>query len=76
MKCLLIQLKDYKDIIDFVRITSAFPYQIELSQDKCVVDAKSSLGIFALKFSEPIRVLAYDEHPESYFAKIEKYAIP
>lgn len=76
MKNLLIELKDFADIIDFVRISSVFPYPIELAQDKCVVDAKSSLGIFVLKVSEPIKVIAYDEHPENYFASIEKYAIP
>lgn len=51
-----IMLKSIQDVKDFVRIVNEFPFDIDLSSGRYIVDAKSIMGIFSLDLSKPILV--------------------
>lgn len=49
-------LKSIQDVKDFVRIVNDFPFDIDLSSGRYIVDAKSIMGIFSLDLTKPILV--------------------
>jgi hypothetical protein len=48
MKSTSIKLSLTEDIKNLVRITSKYPYDIDLKSGRYLIDAKSILGIFSL----------------------------
>ena len=56
MKTFNIMLNSIMDVKEFVNIVNRFPYEIDLSSSRYVVDAKSIMGIFSLDLSKPIKV--------------------
>ena len=53
MSRLNIMLKSVQDVKDFVRIVNDFPFDIDLSSGRYIVDAKSIMGIFSLDMTKP-----------------------
>ncbi len=47
-------LNSIMDVKEFVNIVNRFPYEIDLTSSRYVVDAKSIMGIFSLDISKPI----------------------
>ena len=56
MSRLNIMLKSVQDVKDFVRIVNKFPFDIDLSSGRYIVDAKSIMGIFSLDMTKPIQL--------------------
>ena len=54
MKTFNIMLNSIMDVKEFVNIVNRFPYEIDLTSSRYVVDAKSIMGIFSLDISKPI----------------------
>ena len=54
-------LKSIQDVKDFVRIVNDYPFDIDLSSGRYIVDAKSIMGIFSLDLAKPILV---DSHTD------------
>ena len=61
MKTTTILLKSIDDVKTFVNLTVRFPYDIDLSSNRYVVDGKSIMGIFSLDLSKPIQVTIHAE---------------
>lgn len=55
-----------EEVQHFVNVTSKCDFDVDISYNRYVVDAKSFLGVYGLDFSRPLRV-AY----EGYNAQLE-----
>ncbi|MBQ7980225.1 MAG: HPr family phosphocarrier protein [Oscillospiraceae bacterium] len=66
-------LSTIKDVRDFVNIVVLEDYEVDLSQGRYLIDAKSIMGIFSLDLLSPITVIAHTEYADEFFAKLEKY---
>lgn len=75
MKTFNVLLKSINDVKDFVEIVSKYPFDIDLSSGRYVVDAKSIMGIFSLDLSKPIKVEVYDDNSEDFLDKIKTFII-
>ena len=51
-----VQFKSITDVKDFVHTVNSFPYDVDLSSGRYVVDAKSIMGIFSLELQRPINI--------------------
>jgi phosphocarrier protein HPr len=50
-----VHLKTIQDVLDFVRIINDFPYEVDLTSGRYVVDAKSIMGVLSLDMAKPIQ---------------------
>ncbi len=75
MSRLNIMLKSVQDVKDFVRIVNDFPFDIDLSSGRYIVDAKSIMGIFSLDMTKPIQLECHaDQDQENALKeKIKQY---
>ena len=46
---------------EFVNAVTKYPYDIDLTSGRYVIDAKSIMGIFSLDLSKPIGVVAHTD---------------
>ena len=51
-----VQFKSITDVKDFVHTVNSYPYDVDLSSGRYVVDAKSIMGIFSLELQRPINI--------------------
>ena len=51
-----VQFKSITDVKEFVRIVNKYPYDVDLSSGRYVVDAKSIMGIFSLELQKAINI--------------------
>ncbi len=75
MKTINIKLSLTEDIKDFVRITSKYPFDIDLKSGRYTIDAKSILGIFSLDLKQPVTVEIYSEDCDELLAELETYKV-
>ncbi len=75
MKQFTIKLKSINEVKEFVRIVNDFPYDVDLSSGRYVVDAKSIMGIFSLDLAEKIEVSVHDEDAKDLLARLEKFFV-
>jgi len=54
-----VQFKSIKDVKDFVHIVNKYPYDVDLSSGRYVVDAKSIMGIFSLELQKNIKIIIH-----------------
>ena len=66
-------LSNIQDVRDFVNIVVLLEYEVDLSQGRYLIDAKSIMGIFSLDLISPITVIAHTDYADDFFAKIEKF---
>lgn len=62
------------DVQHFVEVTSRCDFDIDISYNRYVVDAKSFLGVYGLDFRGPLRV-SYEGYNAALEELLEKYAI-
>ena len=70
-----IVLSSVQDVRDFVNLAVLIDYEIDLSQGRYIIDAKSIMGIFQLDLLSPITLVAHTEYPDDFFAKLEKFRV-
>ncbi len=68
-----IMLKSINDVKEFVRIVNEFPYDIDLSSGRYIVDAKSIMGIFSLDLARPIVVDVHEADAEALRLRLKQY---
>lgn len=56
---LTVRVNDIKEAQILCNAVAAFPYDIDLRQQRYVVDAKSILGILSLDLGQPMQLDAY-----------------
>ena len=62
------------DVQHFVDVTSKGDFDIDISYNRYVVDAKSFLGVYGLDFRKPLTV-SYDGYDASLEELLQKYVI-
>jgi len=67
-----VQFKSIKDVKDFVHIVNKYPYDVDLSSGRYVVDAKSIMGIFSLELQKNIKIIIHADEA----ADLEKELTP
>jgi len=54
-----------KDVQHFVNVTSKCDFDIDISYNRYVVDAKSFLGVYGLDFRKPLKV-SYEGYDKDF----------
>ncbi len=70
-----IKLNEFEDVKDFVRAAEKCDYDVDISYNRIVIDAKSLMGVLSLDLTRELTV-RYSEEDNMYFSDIlDKYAI-
>lgn len=64
---------DPNEILEFVNKVSKYPYAMDMQRGRCVVDAKSILGIINLGLRNEIDLKVYAEQCEDMKAEIAHF---
>ena len=75
MKEMKIVLGNIQDVREFVNIVVMIDYEVDLSQGRYLIDAKSIMGIFSLDLLSPITVIAHSDKTADFFEKLQKFAV-
>jgi len=75
MKEMKIVLGNIQDVREFVNLVVLVEYEVDLSQGRYLIDAKSIMGIFSLDLLSPITVIAHTDYAKDFFEKLEKFAV-
>ncbi|MEN8904822.1 MAG: HPr family phosphocarrier protein [Clostridiales bacterium] len=71
MKTVNILLKSINDVKDFVNIVNKYDFDVDLTSERYVVDAKSIMGIFSLDLSKPIKMQIHSDDCNSFLDEIK-----
>ncbi len=70
-----IKLNEFEDVKDFVRAAEKCDYDVDISYNRIVIDAKSLMGVLSLDLTRELTV-RYSEEDNMYFSNIlDKYAV-
>ena len=75
MKEMKIVLGNIQDVREFVNLVVLVEYEVDLSQGRYLIDAKSIMGIFSLDLLSPITVIAHSDNTAEFFEKLQKFAV-
>jgi hypothetical protein len=75
MKEMKIVLGNIQDVREFVNRVVMVEYEVDLSQGRYLIDAKSIMGIFSLDLLSPITVIAHTDYAGDFFESIERFAV-
>ena len=75
MKTFNIILSSINDVKNFVNIVNKYDFDIDLTSDRYVVDAKSIMGIFSLDLTKAIKVEIYSDDVAALEAELAPYKI-
>lgn len=70
-----IRLLTMKQVKEFVGFAEKCDYDIDISYNRVVIDAKSILGILSMDLSKVLIVKCYGDDCEEFFNNIEKFAV-
>ncbi len=73
MRRVTVQFKTPQQVKDFVQLVQNYPFEIDLKNDKYVVDAKSILGIFSLNLAQPIIVEIHSDDCQDLLIALENF---
>ena len=73
MKEIKILLSSINDVKKFVNVVSKYDFDVDLTSDRYVVDAKSIMGIFSLDLSKPISVAVHSDDCDNFIAEIKEF---
>ena len=62
------------EVQHFVHVTSKCDFNIDISYNRYIVDAKSFLGVYGLDFNRPLKV-SYDGYNAEFEELLQKMAI-
>ncbi|MCR5451013.1 MAG: HPr family phosphocarrier protein [Lachnospiraceae bacterium] len=70
-----IKLMTPKDVQEFVKIASAYDYDIDLKSGVVYIDAKSLLGVMTYGLKRELEVVCRSEEVGTFPGKIKKFAV-
>jgi len=73
MKEINILLSSINDVKKFVNVVSKYDFDVDLTSERYVVDAKSIMGIFSLDLSKPIKVDIHSDDCEEFVNEIKAF---
>ncbi len=68
-----VQFKSITDVKDFVHTVNLYPYDVDLSSGRYVVDAKSIMGIFSLELQRPITIEIHSDQCDDLVSALTPY---
>ncbi len=63
------------DVKNFVNIVNRYPFDIDLTSGRYIVDAKSIMGIFSLDLSKPIKVEIHSDDADKIVEELKPYIL-
>ena len=66
MKEVYIKLQTINDVRKLVSVVEKYPFSVDLSEGRYLVDAKSLMGIFSLDLLQPIKLIAEKDDPNLF----------
>ncbi len=66
MKETYIRLNTINDVRRLVSVVEKYPFSVDLSEGRYIVDAKSLMGIFSLDLLRPIKLIAEKDDPQLF----------
>ena len=66
MKETYIRLHTINDVRRLVSVVEKYPFSVDLSEGRYIVDAKSLMGIFSLDLLQPIKLIAEKDDPQLF----------
>ena len=69
----IVVFQNLDDVLEFVRKVEKYPYNMDMSRGKFVVDARSLLSLVNLGFQKEIELKVYEDNCEDLWQDIEKY---
>lgn len=75
MKEMKILLNTINDVKKFVNVVSKYDFDVDLTSERYVVDAKSIMGIFSLDLSKPIKVDIHSDNCDEFVAELKEFEI-
>lgn len=66
MKETYIRLNTINDVRKLVSVVEKYPFSVDLSEGRYIVDAKSLMGIFSLDLLQPIKLIAEKDDPQLF----------
>lgn len=75
MKTFNLLLGSINDVKDFVNTVSKYDFDVDLTSDRYVVDAKSIMGIFSLDLSQPIKVEVHSDDCDAFMEEIKSFIV-
>ena len=66
MKEVYIKLQTINDVRKLVSVVEKYPFSVDLSEGRYLVDAKSRMGIFSLDLLQPIKLIAEKDDPNLF----------
>lgn len=70
-----IMLSNIQDIREFVNEVVLLDYEVDLSQGRYLINAKSIMGIFSLDLLTPITLIARTDKADAFLSKIQKFIV-
>ena len=70
-----IRLNTVGDIKDFVNIVTKYEFEVDLTSDRYVVDAKSIMGLYSLDLSKPVEVKIYSDDCQTFLDEIKNFIV-
>lgn len=66
MKEVYIKLQTINDVRKLVSVVEKYPFSVDLSEGRYLVDTKSLMGIFSLDLLQPIKLIAEKDDPQLF----------
>ena len=66
MKEVYIKLQTINDVRKLVSVVEKYPFSVDLSEGRYLVDAKSLMAIFSLDLLQPIKLIAEKDDPNLF----------
>ncbi|MBN1891499.1 MAG: HPr family phosphocarrier protein [Clostridiales bacterium] len=70
-----VHFNSISDVKDFVHTVNSFPYDVDLSSGRYVVDAKSIMGIFSLELQRPIQLEIHNDDCDDLVEELKRYRV-
>lgn len=75
MESVRIKLDLAERVREFISVVNHYPYEMELRVGRCVVNAKSILGVFSMDLSKPLTLQVFANDCNDLLADITPFLV-
>lgn len=75
MNQIRIKFQSSEDVNSFIQIVNQYPYDMDLSKGRIIIDAKSILGIMTLGFDNEVILSIHTEECQELVNQLEKFLV-
>ncbi len=70
-----VTLSSVEDINEFVKLSSNQPFTVTLKAGKCLIDAKSMMGVLSLDTSETFELCLDTDNADAFLESIKHFIV-